>query len=202
MKSIRLKTNEVQAVLKGNKTQIRIPIKESWSKVVPDKRNRLPLAFWVDDSKWVKPAIQPNDVLWVKEKFNDTETTSVIYAADKDFIDYGCKKVDDFLFMENEIKWRPSIHMPREAARLFLKVKGVKVERLQNITNADIKAEGTILINSNDEFDNEFSEEVMWNMAFQTLWNSTIKKQDLDKYGWNVNPYIWIIEFEVTKNEN
>lgn len=63
---------------------------------------------------------------------------------------------------------RPSIHMPKEAARIWLKVTNVRVERLQEIALKEWK----------------------------NLWNSTIKKTDLDSYGWEANPWVWVIEFE------
>lgn len=84
--------------------------------------------------------------------------------------------------------WRPSIHMPKEAARIWLKVTDVRVERLQEISGEDLIREGIDLFQSNyvrvafDEFEN--------------IWNSTIKKSDLDRYGWNANPWVWVIEFE------
>lgn len=97
-------------------------------------------------------------------------------------------------------KWRPSIHMPREAARLFLEVTDRRVERLQDIKDIDIKAEGIVLAIGDYEFDYEFSEEVARLMEFQILWDSTIKKQDLYRYGYNANP--WVINYEFKRTEN
>jgi tartrate dehydratase alpha subunit/fumarate hydratase class I-like protein len=76
--------------------------------------------------------------------------------------------------------------MPKEAARIFLKVTNVRVERLQDITVEQAIKEG---FNSVYEFN--------------VLWDKTIKKQDLDKYGWNANPWVWVYEFEseVTNND-
>lgn len=84
--------------------------------------------------------------------------------------------------------WKPSIHMPKEAARIFLKVKDVRVERLQDMDCEDAMKEGIdprCCINLNHTV-----------VKFQKLWNSTIKKSDLEKYGWDANPYVWVIEFE------
>lgn len=91
-------------------------------------------------------------------------------------------------------KWRPSIHMPREAARIWLKVTDVRVERLQDIDGAEILAEGVDNGKSNPAQGRRW--ENMQRMAFETLWNSTIKKFDLDHYGWDVNPWVWVIGFE------
>ena len=85
-------------------------------------------------------------------------------------------------------EWKPSLFMPKEAARIWLKVTDVRVERLQEISGEDLIKEGIDLFQSSyvrvafDEFKN--------------IWNSTIKKSDLDRYGWDANPYVWVIEFE------
>lgn len=84
--------------------------------------------------------------------------------------------------------WHPSIHMPKEAARIWLKVTDVRVERLQEISGEDLIKEGIDFFRSNyvrvafDEYKN--------------IWNSTIKKSDIDRYGWDANPWVWVIEFE------
>jgi len=102
-------------------------------------------------------------------------------------------------------RWHPSIHMPKEAARIWLKVTDVRVERLQEITEEQACVEGT------DPWDEACYENNGWhptfsdpdsggdpNMidGFHKLWNSTIKKSDLDRYGWDPNPWVWVIEFE------
>ena len=84
-------------------------------------------------------------------------------------------------------RWHPSIHMPKEAARIWLKVKDVRVERLQEISGGDLIKEGIDLFQSNYV-------RVAFN-EFENLWDSTIKKSDLDRYGWDANPYVWVIEF-------
>lgn len=97
--------------------------------------------------------------------------------------------------------WHPSIHMPKEAARIWLKVTDVRVERLQEITDEQVKREGI----QYDECPTGFTwkqETYMHNCyttpigAMQALWNSTIKKSELDRYGMNANPWVWVIEFE------
>lgn len=105
-------------------------------------------------------------------------------------------------------RWHPSIHMPKEAARIWLKVTDVRVERLQEITEEQACMEGT------DPWDEACYENNGWhptfsdpdsggdpNMidGFHKLWNSTIKKSDLDRYGWGANPWVWVIEFERCK---
>ena len=166
------------------------------------------LPYQVGDTFWVREAFRQRfgmSYAWMdgcEQPIDDAE--EIEYKAGGSGFKLGglnlCPSEDYRIVWSEWAKWHPSIHMPRKVARIFLKVVDVRVERLQDITNADIKSEGTILAKLNDEFDNEFSEEAMWNMEFQILWNSTVKKQDLERYGWNANPYIWVIEFEVTKN--
>lgn len=76
------------------------------------------------------------------------------------------------------VKWRPSIHMPKEAARIFLRVTDLRVERLQDITDDQANSEGTRID------------------RFEEIWDSTIKKPDLNRYGWDANPWVWVIEFK------
>lgn len=95
---------------------------------------------------------------------------------------------------QTEDKWRPSIHMPKEAARIFLHVKDVCVKRLQNMTLDDFLAEGIVL---RPEAFND-PENAYWQARklFECLWNSTIPKGKLDKYGWEANPWVWVYEFK------
>jgi len=80
--------------------------------------------------------------------------------------------------------------MPKEAARIWLKVTDVRVERLQDMTSEQISREGVEV-----EYPHVLNGEEK-RYAFSTLWNSTIKKSDIDRYGWDANPYVWVISFE------
>lgn len=105
----------------------------------------------------------------------------------------------DFIWEKGKspCRWHPSIHMPKEAARIWLKVKDVRVERLQEITEEQAKEEGAI---DNRGFihspDNEYDRIHTAREHFIDIWNSTIKKSDIDCYGWDANPWVWVIEFE------
>lgn len=102
-------------------------------------------------------------------------------------------------------EWHPSIHMPKEAARIFLRVANVRVERLQDITEEQAIHEGIdphMLLSNRAGTITEYRipgtcDEcpTAWG-AFIHLWNSTVKKSDLAKYGWAANPWVWVIEFE------
>lgn len=85
-------------------------------------------------------------------------------------------------------RWYPSIHMPKEAARIFLRVTDLRVKRLQDMWASDMSREGICFTKPTTV--DEMIE------AFETLWDSTIKKTNLDRYGWKANPWVWVIEFE------
>lgn len=103
-----------------------------------------------------------------------------VYRAD-------CKKPE-------RICWRPSIHMPKEAARIFLKVKDVRVERLQAMTLDDFLSEGvTIRPEAFNDPDNAY---LQARDVFVKVWDSTVKKEQIYLYGWDGNPWVWTIEFE------
>ena len=106
-------------------------------------------------------------------------------------------------------EWKPSLFMPKEAARIWLKVTDVRVERLQEMKPVDVIKEGAYpdcwdCLNTYGESGSQCCygteeqcsqcDEVM--MEGEKLWNSTIKKSDLDRYGWDANPWVWVIEFE------
>lgn len=102
-----------------------------------------------------------------------------------------------------DARWHPSIHMPKEAARIWLKVTDVRVERLREITPKDSENEGVGNLfyedigysekNYGTEVDPEYG---IAKEQFAWLWESTIKKSDIDRYGWGANPWVWVIEFE------
>lgn len=85
-------------------------------------------------------------------------------------------------------EWKPSLFMPKEAARIWLKVTNVRVERLQEMWASDVTKEGIF-------FTKPTTADGML-QAFADLWNSTIKKANLDRYGWDASPWVWVIEFE------
>lgn len=135
--------------------------------------------------KFFKLPCEPGDILYVRETWKKALNGYYYYEA----------------WQRNDIadvtKWHPSIHMPKEAARIWLKVTDVRVERLQNITSDAIKNEGIILNPKECVGKFDYTSELYF--LFQRLWNNTIKKSDLDRYGWDANPYVWVIEFERCK---
>lgn len=137
--------------------------------------------------KFFKLPYQTGDILYVRETWSKG-LERYIYRAD-----YS----DTEKFYRNgkeiEMKWKPSIHMPKEAARIWLNVTDVRVERLQEITEAGAEAEGANFKNGkNVGFEEKMNRTAI--ERFAEIWNSTIKKANLDRYGWDASP--WVIEFE------
>ncbi|MDU1232685.1 MAG: hypothetical protein E6980_21365 [Clostridium sp.] len=149
----------------------------------------------------VKAPYMPGDILYVRETWGisnpmgdfarNNMTAEYIYKA-------GYAKGERISITREDEKnlgvWKPSIHMPKVAARIFLKVTSVRVERLQDITEDGIRAEGITCDKEYEEFKN--AAESNCEVKFATLWDSTVNKKDIDNYGWNANPYVWVIEFE------
>lgn len=124
------------------------------------------------------------------------EDTGKYYYAATDTISFNTY-VDENGLEHEHVPWKPSIHMPKEAARIWLKVTDVRIERLQDVTEDGAKAEGAI---DNRGFihspENEYDRIHTAREHFIKIWNSTIKKFDIDRYGWDANPWVWVIEFE------
>lgn len=102
----------------------------------------------------------------------------------------------DFIWEKGKspCRWHPSIHMPKEAARIWLKVKDVRVERLQNMCLDDFINEGVDV--PNEAFNDPKNAYGFAKFRYSGIWTSTIKIEDNDRYGWKANPWVWVIEFE------
>ena len=127
------------------------------------------------------------DILYVRETFS-TWTDGYVYKAWTSPFPQPGRYNDEFM------KWHPSIHMPKQAARIFLRVTDVRMERLHNIDGHGIVSEGVNNTKSNPLMGKRW--ENMQRITFSELWDSTIPKKNRDKYGWSANPWVWVIEFE------
>lgn len=199
IKPILFNTEMVRAILDGRKSCTRRICKDANEYVVPDmdffnadKRTYAVHNFAdKEHTEQLSTAerscpICPGDILYVRETWGEGyEEGTYIYRADD-------KLADLQTFKEaSKIIYHPSIHMPKEAARIWLKVTDVRVERLQEITIDEIRKEG---LEPRFDVKDKFSDGIARG-RFLELWNSTIKKSDLDRYGWNANPYVFVIEF-------
>ena len=217
VKGILFNTEMVRAILDGRKSCTRRIVKPQWEecpncKYVHNEYIYDNLAENVYCARCGYPLVperrapyQLGDILYVRETWErfecwnceGDERGNCPKEQKKSVLDKTCgcymyRATDE---ISGDAKWHPSIHMPKEAARIWLKVTDVSVERLQNITEDGAKAEGANWKNGK----NVGWEEKMWRTAierFAKIWDSTIKKSDLDRYGWNANPWVWVIEFE------
>ena len=205
MKQILFNTEMVRALLEGRKTVTRRVVKpQPAGKLFPMEKESCWPGYWSEagSARVVKPPYQPGDVLWVRETWCEVmgRKEKYLYRA------YAGERDDtrDYAIALNT--WRPSIHMPREVARIFLRVNGVRVERLQAITEDDAEAEGAekmypytdpetgetaFLLHQNGTF----------RAGFSQIWDNTIKSADRATCGWDANPWVWVIEFEKISKE-
>ena len=188
VKPILFNTEMVRAILDGQKTCTRrivkgfIPDDAIWGYTVFTPkgyiscRGTFPVGY---GEKFFKLPYQKGDILYVRETFIQAAAHTFWYKA------------DDNSWMPEGLHWKPSIHMPKEAARIWLRVTDVRVERLQEITDEGAEKEGY-----EESVDAETKFRTSATLNFLEAWDSTIKKFDLDRYGWVANPWVWVIEFE------
>lgn len=215
----------VQALLNGSKTQTRRAVKnqpEGDGVEIMHGATKFPaygLSDWIsdkyqgygfqtDDELWRCPYGQPGERLWVRECFASgkkmgedgylTDEPLTIYrATDEDVQWYD--GADD---CPVKTPWKPSIHMPRVASRLLLEITAVRVERLQDISEADAKAEGIESRDGEGFYWRDYELKNGWHanhpvMSYETLWRS-INGPD----SWDANPWVWVVEFKVIEPTN
>lgn len=203
IKPILFNTEMVRAVLDGRKICTRRLVKflpeenPQWTGYI---RDGLMLYNGKNEPCIRKAPYQPGDILYVRETWG----YPIALNSDKQYV-FRADEVAESGFKNDSHIWHPSIHMPKEAARIWLKVTGVRAERLQEITEEQASAEGT------NPWDEACYENNGWHPTFSgpdsggepniidgfhKLWDSTIKKNDLGSYGWDANPWVWVIEFE------
>ncbi|MBD5546928.1 MAG: hypothetical protein HDQ97_05965 [Lachnospiraceae bacterium] len=191
-KPILFNTDMVRAILDGRKTVTRRICKDGNDYVEPDMSfydaNKRTYAVHnyanKEHTKKLSLAericpICPSDILYVRETYcpNYFDFTTQYGNG------HGYKADYDNAILSSNIpkpKWTPSLHMPKQAARIFLKVKDVRAERLQDMETIDDR--------------NYISEGVKDKHDFIHIWDATVK--DKEKYGWYANPWVWVIEFE------
>ena len=198
MKPIIFSTPMVQAILAGRKTQTRRAIKPqpSWGRVITEQE-----AF--NRKRWLTAPYRSGAKLYVKETWANISDWADVDPEVGVFDGYIYKA--DWEDGTEAPKWRPSVHMPRGAARVFLRVTGVRVGRVQDITPGDCLDEGVmnetcyncllqagkcrpqrdvdIFCGGDDAIIDKYAE----------LWGSLNAKRG---YGWDANPWVWVIEFE------
>lgn len=217
VKPILFNTEMVRAILDGTKTCTRRVVRYKYSntemKIKKDKYGARLIEIQKDENsdgstyQKLLPFVekeapyQPGDILYVRETWQKAglvdDFDKVVDGTEKYYYAAGPEKPCFDYWVDPEtgehkdrMPWRPSIHMPKEAARIFLKVTDVRVERLQDIDIDEIRNEGLLSVAVHcGDMEIALKE-------WEILWNSTIKKSDLDRYGWDVNPWVWVVEFE------
>lgn len=189
----------VRAVLSGRKDQTRRVIKHQ--KIVGfQKQNGLAR----ENADLISPYGKKNDGIWVREawaKAKECNDTTIFYRATD-----GNIKQRALDYSEKENRWRPSIHMHRCNSRINLKVKNIRVERVQDISEEDAINEGLAVFNEDGNLyysglsfnpESWFDEPEKWHCddprtAFFELWDSI----NLDRgYGVETNPWVWVVDF-------
>lgn len=239
-KPILFNTEMVKAILDGRKTVTRRVIKpqpllrlayifggygcRKWG--YPDKNA---YKYWGEEFKqnielsekerkrlWTPPC-HTDDILYVRETWCKLTDWKDQYPDDEENMLITYYRADYSDDMSELATWHPSIHMPKEAARIFLRVTNVRVERLQDMTEEDAFMEGFSGIPwcAHSVYENYPDSPIPCEVAAypdcppdppcnhsipesfgMDIWDKTIKKSDLDKYGWDANPWVWVIEFE------
>lgn len=185
----------VRAILNGKKTQTRRVIKWPVSdhsgehKIDPMVRYG---GYWYKPTE-CNPYGKVGDRLWVRETFahcpkDFKDTNGIIYRADGVYNDYVATN-----------EWHPSIHMARSESRIALEITGIRVERVQDITEEDAKAEGIQLIAGTHQKVDPITytigekEPITYRFLYSGLWDNINLKRS---YGWDSNPWVWVIEFK------
>jgi len=204
---ILLNTEMVRAILEDRKTATRRVIRPQPTTKMMDCDNAAELIAAAC------ALYQVGDRLWVRETWYYEEHMHDMTAGEPDLPDgryyhrYIHRATSPDWCVDVGVGrsgWRPSIHMPREAARLFLRVTGVRAERLQDITAEGCIDEGNSLGWSGAMPKPSYASLAYCEMVvkpkhiekFAQRWDSTVKKSELNRYGWDANPWVWVIEFE------
>lgn len=185
IKPILFNTDMVRAILTGQKTQTRRVIKPQPTR---PRWHNIGWLGWDDGHGYrMKPPCEDGDVLWVRETWSTTDKCGLYPNWPTDGIHYIYKADDPTCDAAKEARWYPSVHMPKEAARIFLRAKDVRVDWLQAMDEETAIAEG--FADSLAGTDSPLT-------RFAEFWDKTIKREDLREFGWHAAPWVWVIEFE------
>lgn len=193
----------VRAILEGRKTVTRRPVKRLALQWLEDGFEP---SFVADPDNAMRPYGQPGDRLWVRESFADLRGTGIEHRPDPTgplqryafAADSPPGSASDEARKDFGVKWKPSIHMPRAACRILLEITAVRVERLQDISEEQARAEGVRQMR--DGSGCWVSQEgpgglvTPWptaKEAFSDLWRSINGAES-----WAANPWVWVVEFK------
>lgn len=166
-------TPMVQAILEGRKTMTRRIIKGNALDYINTHDDH---PYYTNNAAIMCPYGQIGDILWVRETFFNHFADIYSYKADVESKYYKPK-----------MGWKPAIHMPKDACRLFLKITGIKVERLHEITEDDAQKEGAELL----VWQGMSRDTISCRNGFISLWLEINGTES-----WNSNPWVWVISFK------
>lgn len=216
--SITFHTEDVKSILADRKTSTRKLVtflsgkNPFWSGYIKDG---LMLYNGTNEPCIKKAPYSVGDILYVREtwkcmKVSEYDATAdIMYKAGGDRLrmqlTYGKTdsinrdEFDRFIKkgFSNSEEWKPSATMPKEVARIWLKVINIRLERLQNITVEDCKKEG--IWDDSKTYCEEYTEnlrKVAYPKVFSRIWDSELSKSKKEKYCWQNNPWVWVIDFE------
>lgn len=220
IRPILFNTDMVRAILDGRKTVTRriikgfIPKDAAWgySALTPKGCISCRGTFSVGYGEcFINLPYQKEDVLYVRETWSTKRSSKCVGNKTEKCPYESCENAlgpclyDEYIYKatdnleSSDVTWHPSIHMPKEAARIWLRVKDVRAERLQDIKN--VYNEGIHFCDcpagytwkDTTDMHNCYTDPVG---AMKALWNSTIPRGQQDLYSWAANPWVWVIEFE------
>jgi len=200
MKPILFNGESARAILDGRKTQTRriAKLPEQWHRgygsfdeTHPNGREEFVIYGDCGTKTMDCPYGKVGDKLWVREKWRPLyeycNPNGGIVGACFRYMGGGRifnDKHKNHMHIDDTYNFKPSIHMPKWACRIFLEITDIRVERVQDISEADVEAEGILCPG-------------WYSGEFRILWDSINEKRG---YGWDVNPYVWVVEFKRVKN--
>lgn len=203
-------TPMVQAIMAGRKTMTRRLVK-------PQPADDTEIAFMPNEplnwqGEWCPymwmteegesvakhcPYGQPGDLLWVREKFTIIGS-DIVRGGEGEILEENhiyCFKGQKLPHIENLYKWKPSIHLPKAAARIWLEVINVRAERLQDITEEDAIAEG-VEQNRDGSWHDYIATDRLWQDAAKPSFISLWMKINGDE-SWKANSWVWVVSFKI-----
>lgn len=214
-KPILFNTEMARAILDGRKTATRRIVKPQLPRNIVEMHNVDPIGYLMFKTSDIildgwsnkKLPYRVGNIFYVRETAmiqsmkNYEKAVKLLFKSDEKLERFSVSdEFYDKLLRYPQNKWISPYWLTKEVARIFLRVADVRCERLQDMNGTDLENEGikTGITHFKSQFNN-FGNADRYNEAlkkFANIWDSTIKKQDIDKYGWNANPWVWVIEFE------
>lgn len=203
IRPILFNTDMVRAILDGRKATTRRALKYPFE-VHPNGFITKPRGH--DRLCPYEPPYQSGDILYVRETWSKKQSSKCVGNKTEKCPYNSCENApgpclyDEYIYKatdnleSSDVTWHPSIHMPKEAARIWLRVKDVRAERLSDMKLDDFLSEGVCI--RPEAFNDPDNAYMQARMGFFHIWDSTIPKGQQDLYSWAVDPWVWVIEFE------